>query len=267
MVSRKNERVMRTLVVIPARLGALRLPRKPLRLLSGLPLIVRVWQRISQMKIADAVVVATDDETVASTVRKAGAECVITSPDHASGTERVAEVAQSPKFRAYETIVNVQGDEPFIGPGAVRGAAEIVASGRFPLGTSASPASPEILTTPSLVKVVVADDGRAMYFSRAPIPFLRDAADSARQAARTLQHIGVYAYSREALAKWVSLPVHPLEEIERLEQLRPLAAGIPMGVSIAAETPASGIDTEDDLERANARWDEFMAGAGVVNAG
>ncbi len=267
MVSRNNERVMRTLVVIPARLGALRLPRKPLRLLSGLPLIVRVWQRISQMKLADTVVVATDDEAVAATVRKAGGECVITSSEHTSGTERVAEVAQAPRFRSYDTIVNVQGDEPFIGAGAVWGAAQVVASGRFPLGTAASPAGPEILTTPSLVKVVVADDGRAMYFSRAPIPFVRDAADSARQAARTLQHIGVYAYSREALAKWVALPVHPLEEIERLEQLRPLAAGIPMGVAIAVEAPAAGIDTEDDLERANARWDEFMTGAGVVNAG
>ena len=116
MVSRKNERVMRTLVVIPARLGALRLPRKPLRLLSGLPLIVRVWQRISQMKVADTVVVATDDETVASTVTHAGADWVMTSPGHASGTERVAEVASGSRFRGYETIVNVQGDEPFALP-------------------------------------------------------------------------------------------------------------------------------------------------------
>lgn len=266
MVSRKNERVMRTLVVIPARIGALRLPRKPLRLLSGLPLIVRVWQRISQMKLADAVVVATDDETVASTVAAAGAEWIMTSPDHTSGTERVAEVAAAERFRSFDTIVNVQGDEPFIGAGAVRGAAEVVSSGRFQLGTAASPASLEILGTPSLVKVVVADDGRAMYFSRAPIPFLRDSADAVRQAERTLQHIGVYAYTREALEKWVSLPVHPLEEIERLEQLRPLAAGFAMGVSITNEAPASGIDTEDDLERANARWDRFMSGM-VTNAG
>src|SRR6266571_4930499 len=99
---------MGTLVVIPARLGALRLPRKPLRLLSGLPLIVRVWQRISQMNVADAVVVA------------AGAECILTSDKHSTGTERVAEVAARPRFRAFQTIVNVQGDEPFIGPEAVR---------------------------------------------------------------------------------------------------------------------------------------------------
>ena len=257
---------MGTLVVIPARLGAMRLPRKPLRLLSGLPLIVRVWQRISEMNVADAVVVATDDDSVASAVRAVGAECVMTSDKHSSGTERVAEVASQPRFRGFGTIVNVQGDEPFIGPGAVKGAAELVSTGKFPLGTAASRASTEILDTPSLVKVVIADDGRAMYFSRAPIPYLRDQADARKLAERTLQHIGVYAYSREALTEWVSLPPHPLEEIERLEQLRPLAAGLPIGVAVTSEAPASGIDTEEDLERANARWDAFMTGA-VTNAG
>src|SRR5882762_4085457 len=225
---------MGTLVVIPARLGAMRLPRKPLRLLSGLPLIVRVWQRISQMNVADAVVVATDDESVASVVRREGAECVMTSDKHTSGTERVAEVAAQQRFQRYTTIVNVQGDEPFIGPGAVRGAADLVSSGTFPLGTA---------------------------FSRAPIPYLRDQADRAKLAQRTLQHIGVYAYSREALREWVSLPPHPLEEIERLEQLRPLAAGLPIGVAITNEAPASGIDTEEDLAHANERWDAFMKGA------
>jgi 3-deoxy-manno-octulosonate cytidylyltransferase (CMP-KDO synthetase) len=218
------------------------------------------------MNVADAVVVATDDESVASAVRAVGAECVITSDKHTSGTERVAEVAAQPQFRDYETIVNVQGDEPFIGRGAVKGAAELVSTGRFPLGTAASRASAEILDTPSLVKVVVADDGRAMYFSRAPIPYLRDRADAGKLAERTLQHIGVYAYSREAIREWVSLPPHPLEEIERLEQLRPLAAGLPIGVAVTSEAPASGIDTEEDLERANARWDAFMTGA-VINAG
>jgi 3-deoxy-manno-octulosonate cytidylyltransferase (CMP-KDO synthetase) len=218
------------------------------------------------MNVADTVVVATDDDAVANTVRAAGAECVMTSPSHTSGTERVAEVAAHERFKGYQTIVNVQGDEPFIGKGAVRGAAQLVSSGRFPLGTAASHASSEILDTPSLVKVVVADDGRAMYFSRAPIPFLRDRADAAKLAERTLQHIGVYAYSREALMQWVGLPPHPLEEIERLEQLRPLAAGLPIGVAVTNEAPASGIDTEEDLERANARWDAFMKGA-LTNAG
>jgi 3-deoxy-manno-octulosonate cytidylyltransferase (CMP-KDO synthetase) len=217
------------------------------------------------MNVADAVVVATDDESVASAVRAVGAECVMTSDEHTSGTERVAEVAAQPRFKGFQTIVNVQGDEPFIGSEAVRGAADLVSSGRFPLGTAASRASTEILDTPSLVKVVVSQEGRAMYFSRAPIPYLRDQADAAKLADRTLQHIGVYAYSREALTEWVSLPPHPLEEIERLEQLRPLAAGLPIGVAVTNEAPASGIDTEEDLERANARWDAFMEGA--VNAG
>jgi 3-deoxy-manno-octulosonate cytidylyltransferase (CMP-KDO synthetase) len=218
------------------------------------------------MNVADTVVVATDDESVASAVKAVGAECVMTSDEHTSGTERVAEVVSKPRFREYTTIVNVQGDEPFIGPGAVKGAAELVSTGRFPLGTAASHASPEILDTPSLVKVVVGDDGRAMYFSRAPIPYLRDQADASKRSQRTLQHIGVYAYSREALNEWVSLPPHPLEEIERLEQLRPLAAGLPIGVAVTSEAPASGIDTEEDLERANARWDAFIEGA-VTNAG
>ena len=218
------------------------------------------------MNVADAVVVATDDDSIAATVREAGADCVMTSREHNSGTERVAEVASLPKYQQFDTIVNVQGDEPFIGREAVNGAAQLVATGQFPLGTAASRASTEILETPSLVKVVVGDDGRAMYFSRAPIPFLRDIADSVKLAERTLQHIGVYAYSRDALRKWVSLPPHPLEEIERLEQLRPLAAGLPIGVAITGEAPASGIDTEEDLERANARWDAFMAGA-LTNAG
>jgi len=218
------------------------------------------------MNVADAVVVATDDESVASIARQAGAECILTSDKHSTGTERVAEVAARPRFRAFQTIVNVQGDEPFIGPEAVRGAAQLVSNGSFPIGTAASRASPEILDTPSLVKVVVADDGRAMYFSRAPIPYLRDHADRVKLSERTLQHIGVYAYSAEALREWVSLPPHPLEEIERLEQLRPLAAGLPIGVAVTNEAPANGIDTEEDLERANARWDAFMTGA-MTNAG
>src|SRR6202795_4384878 len=124
---------MGTLVVIPARLGAMRLPRKPLRLLSGLPLIVRVWQRISQMNVADAVVVATDDDSVASAVRAVGADCVMRSDNNTPGPERVAEVASQPRFLVFGTIVNVQGDEPFIGPGAVKGAAELVSTGKFPL--------------------------------------------------------------------------------------------------------------------------------------
>lgn len=251
---------MRTLVVIPARLAAVRLPQKPLRLLAGVPLIVRVWERVSAMKAAEVCVVATDDESVAKTVRAAGAECVITSDQHISGTERVAEVARMPRFADFTTIVNVQGDEPFIGEAAVSGAAEIVSSGRFPIGTSASPASWDVASNPNIVKVVLGNDGRALYFSRAGIPFPREQGAIDAAEIRMLQHIGVYSYSRTALERWVSLPPHPLENTERLEQLRPLADGIPIGVAIAEEMPASGIDTEDDLSRANARWHEFIAG-------
>jgi 3-deoxy-manno-octulosonate cytidylyltransferase (CMP-KDO synthetase) len=251
---------MRTLIVIPARLAAVRLPQKPLRLFAGVPLIVQVWDRVSKMNVADVCVVATDDHSVAHAVRDAGGEAVMTSTGHVSGTDRVAEVAAMPQFAEFETIVNVQGDEPFIGRHAIEGAAEIVRSGRFPLGTSASPAPWSIADNPNLVKVVIGDDGRALYFSRAGIPFARDREAVGSLQIKMLQHIGVYAYSRDALATWVGLPPHPLENTERLEQLRPLAAGIPIGVSIAAEPPASGIDTEDDLTAANKRWQEFISG-------
>lgn len=250
---------MGTLIVIPARLAAVRLPQKPLRLLGGAPMVTRVWERVCAMNVADRCVVATDNSEVAAAARDAGAEAVITGSDHVSGTDRVAEVASMPEFASFTTIVNVQGDEPFIGRAAVEGAAQMVSSGRFPLGTSASPAPWSIAENPNVVKVVVGNDGRALYFSRAGIPYLRDK-DAGPGEMQMLQHIGVYAYSREALASWVTLPPHPLEYTERLEQLRPLAAGIPIGVAIANEPPASGIDTEDDLAAANARWQEFIAG-------
>jgi 3-deoxy-manno-octulosonate cytidylyltransferase (CMP-KDO synthetase) len=256
---------MSTLVVIPARLSAVRLPQKPLRLLAGLPLIVRVWERVSRMKVADRCVVATDDLAVAHAAEDAGAECVMTRMTHRSGTERVAEVASKEEFKDYDTIVNVQGDEPFIAESAVSGAAQVVASGRFPLGTAAIPAPRHASIEPSVVKVVVADDGRAMYFSRSLIPHRRELSQDGDQPDIAtddvvLQHVGVYAYSRPALTQWVALPEHRLERVERLEQLRALAAGIPIGVAVVDEPLAAGIDTEEDLSRANARWDSFIAG-------
>ena len=165
---------MKTLAVIPARLGASRLPRKPLRLLAGLPLVVRVWQRVQSLEVASRCVIATDSDEVADAVRPHGAEVVLTSADHPSGTDRVAEVASLPEFRAFDAIVNVQGDEPFVSAEAVRAAADIVTRERFDLGTVATPASPDVLEVPHVVKVVADDDGRAMYFSRATIPYLRD---------------------------------------------------------------------------------------------
>jgi 3-deoxy-manno-octulosonate cytidylyltransferase (CMP-KDO synthetase) len=248
---------VKTLAVIPARLGASRLPRKPLRLLAGLPLIVRVWQRVQSLQIASRCVIATDSDEVADAVRRHGAEVLLTSVEHPSGTDRVAEVVSRREFQGFDAIVNVQGDEPFVSESALRGAVSQVTSGNFPLGTAAARASEEILDEPSVVKVVAADDGRAMYFSRAAIPFLRDAAEAHLRSPRVWQHIGVYAYARAALAHWVSLPPHPLERIERLEQLRPLAAGLAMGVALIDEPPGIGIDTDEDLKRANADWNAF----------
>jgi 3-deoxy-manno-octulosonate cytidylyltransferase (CMP-KDO synthetase) len=148
-------------------------------------------------------------------------------------------------------ILNVQGDEPFIGVEAVRGAIAQVAGGVFQLGTAAVPAAPAILQDPSIVKVIVDDAGRALYFSRAPIPWLRDAADESVRNGLVRQHLGLYTYTRPALAAWVARPPHPLELVERLEQLRALAAGETIGVAVVAETPpGGGIDTEDDLKRA-----------------
>jgi 3-deoxy-manno-octulosonate cytidylyltransferase (CMP-KDO synthetase) len=242
---------MRILAVIPARLAAVRLPRKPLRLLAGTPLVVRVWSRVAEMDVADRVVVATESEEVAEVVRAAGAECVLTSPAHQSGTDRVAEVAARSEYATYDLIVNVQGDEPFIGVDAVRGAIAQVAGGAFQLGTAAVPASPAVLADPSIVKVVVDDAGRALYFSRAPIPWLRDKADEPMRDGLIRQHLGLYTYTRPALAAWVARPPHPLELVERLEQLRALAAGETIGVAVVSEVPpAGGIDTEDDLKRA-----------------
>ncbi len=244
---------MRTLAVIPARLAAVRLPRKPLRLLAGTPLVVHVWSRVAEMEVADRVVVATDSDEVAGVVRAAGAECALTSSAHQSGTDRVAEVAALPEYAGYDVIVNVQGDEPFIGAAAIRGAIAQVAGGAFSLGTAAVPASRAVLDDPSIVKVVTDDSGRALYFSRAPIPWLRDDADAAVRDGLVRQHLGLYTYTRPALAAWVSRPPHPLEIVERLEQLRALAAGEAMGVAVVSEIPPQGgIDTEDDLRRANA---------------
>jgi 3-deoxy-manno-octulosonate cytidylyltransferase (CMP-KDO synthetase) len=231
-----------------------------LRLIGGLPLIVRVWQRIAAMRIADDVVVATDSDEVAGAVIAAGGRAVLTRSDHPSGTDRVAEVAALPEFLGHATIVNVQGDEPFISEAAIRGAVSMVCDARFALGTAAVRSQAEILSQPNVVKVVCADDGRALYFSRGPIPFLRDEADAPALERLVRQHVGIYVYARPALAEWVALAPHPMERVERLEQLRPLAAGLAMGVATIDEPLLGGVDTEDDLTRANALWDDLYAG-------
>jgi 3-deoxy-manno-octulosonate cytidylyltransferase (CMP-KDO synthetase) len=215
---------------------------------------------VTQIGVADRVVVATDSEEVAHAARKHGADVMMTGPSHPSGTDRVAEVAARSEFRDFGVIINVQGDEPFVSAQAVAGAARLVSDSRFPLGTAAVLAPRDVLNDPHVVKVVADDLGRAMYFSRAPIPFLQNDRDAETQRAHVWQHIGVYAYTAEALRRWVALPVNHLEQIERLEQLRPLAAGMAMGVALVDEPVRPGIDTEQDLERANEQWTAFTTG-------
>jgi 3-deoxy-manno-octulosonate cytidylyltransferase (CMP-KDO synthetase) len=246
---------MTVLAVLPARRGSMRLPNKPLQLLGGVPLIVRVWERVCALDVATSVVIASDDEEIVEVATAAGAMALMTRVEHPSGTDRVAEVANRAEFATHDIVLNVQGDEPFVDADAVRGAVDVVHAGMAPIGTAACTAPIEALAYPDIVKVVCDDRARALYFSRAPIPFLRETADAHLMHGRVRQHVGVYAYTRAALAQWVSLPPHPLEQIERLEQLRPLAAGLSIGVATATPSPIGGIDTPADLVRANAHWD------------
>lgn len=249
---------MPVLAVIPARLGATRLPRKPLRLLGGEPIVVRVYQRVVHLGVADHCVVATDHPEVHEACTRRGIPVVMTRDDHPSGTDRVAEVATRPEFSSFDVLLNVQGDEPFVSGEALAGAVQVVTSGLAPIGTAAVPIPVEAQSRPDVVKVVCADDRRALYFSRAPIPWLRDPSETAILAPLVRQHVGVYAYARHALQQWVTWPPHALELIERLEQLRPLAHGLPIGV-VTVQATEGGIDTEDDLVRANTHWDVLHA--------
>jgi len=228
--------------VIPARLGSSRLPRKPLLPLAGEPLIVHVVRRVTEFGACDRVVVATDAKEIATVVQRAGFEAVMTSPEHRSGTERVAEVVGKQDFSDFTFILNVQGDEPFVASAAVRGALACLERGEI-LGTAAGSLDASLAADPNRVKVVVDPTGRAVYFSRAPIPFDRDGTSEVVYH----QHVGVYSYTREALAAWVRLPPVPEETWERLEQLRPLLHGIPMGVTLFDGPAAPGIDTPADL--------------------
>ena len=246
------------LVVIPARLGATRLPRKPLRDLAGKPLIVRVYERVRALEVATDIVVATDDAEVLDTCGNHNVPARLTDTAHESGTDRVAELCRRDEFARFDIILNVQGDEPFVSREALEGAITIVRDRVADVGTAAAHAGMHVLASPDIVKVVATDAGRALYFSRAPIPFLRDSRDVTQLTDLVRQHIGVYAYRRNALLRWVSLAPHPLELVERLEQLRALAHGISIGVFTVDAIPDRGIDTEEDLVRANARFDEMI---------
>lgn len=240
--------------VIPARLGSERLPRKPLHPIAGRPLIEWVWRRAREIRAVDRLVVATESTQVVEACEAFGAEAVLTSPEHLSGTDRVAEVAALHADAGFDVILNIQGDEPFMRDDAVTAAVGLVREG-WDVGTAAGPVlTLDALDDPGVVKVVRNDRGGALYFSRAPIPHLRGAEPTASDLAsdRWLRHIGIYAFSPEALRRWVRLPEGALEGIERLEQLRALAAGLEIGVAVVA-VAEGGIDTPDDARRAEAR--------------
>lgn len=206
-----------------------------------------VVRRVVGFGLADRIVVASDSTDVVSVVERAGFEAVLTSAAHESGTERVAEVVTQKAFNAFDLILNVQGDEPFISRAAVAGTLQRLSAGD-PIGTAAGRLDSAEARDPGRVKVVIDASGHAAYFSRAPIPFDRDGSGAVIHH----QHVGVYGYTRDALERWVRLPPVPAERWERLEQLRPLLSGIPIGVTTVPERPAPGVDTPDDARHAEA---------------
>jgi 3-deoxy-manno-octulosonate cytidylyltransferase (CMP-KDO synthetase) len=251
----------RILGVIPARLGSERLPRKPLHPLAGRPLLEWVWRRVSSFSLFNEVVIATDSAEIVAAAEAWGARAVMTSPDHESGSSRIAEVIAHPEYGDYDVVVNVQGDEPFIEESHAAEAAAQVLRG-FDIGTVAAPVRTlESWHDSGVVKVVRRADGGALYFSRSPIPHLRGADPSAADLSggQFLRHIGIYAYRPEVLRQWVELPPSPLEDIERLEQLRALAAGLTIGVGVV-ESAFAGVDTPADAARAEQQLRAEQAG-------
>jgi len=231
--------------LIPARYASSRFPGKALAEVCGKPMVQHVVERASRARLLDEVVVATDDERILQAVRGFGGKACLTSPAHPSGTDRIAEVARE---LACDLVVNIQGDEPLIDPAVIDLAVEPLARDpRICMGTLARPMGAAEAADPSKVKVVVDRQGFALYFSRSPIPYLRDGApaDGARPY---LLHIGLYAYRRETLLRLAALAPTPLEERERLEQLRALEHGIRIRV-VQTEHQSFGVDTPADLER------------------
>ena len=246
--------------VVPARLDSSRLPRKPLQLILGRPLLEWVWERVSSMRIFDHLVVAVDAPEVRELCESLGAPVVMTDPGHPSGTDRVAQVVGRPEFRDFSVIVNVQGDEPLVEEAHIEMAVDLVRDREWDVGTCATPiVSHEARRDPSVVKVARASGGRALYFSRAEVPFKRDgeATHEELSSAPFLRHVGIYAYRRDALSRWVELAPSALEQLERLEQLRALEDGIRVGVGVV-ERAGPGVDTAADV----VRMEEILSGKG-----
>ena len=241
----------RVVGVIPSRWGSTRFPGKSLALIAGQPLLVRVVERVRRARRLDEILVATDDERIAAAARACGVRAAMTRPDHPSGTDRIAEAVQG---LVADVVVNIQGDEPLIDPDLIDRVAAALADGdAWDMATAASPLrSAEELRNPDVVKVVRAADGRALYFSRAPIPFVRGAAaDCAPVAGSHFRHVGIYGYRRAFLERLVREPPCELENLEKLEQLRALALGCRM-VVLDCAAAGIGVDSPADVPRAEA---------------
>ena len=239
-------------VIIPARLASTRLPNKPLADLGGAPMVVRVAQRAA-LSGAARIIVATDHADIAAACAAHGVEVCMTRADHPSGTDRIAEVARTLGLAPDAVVVNLQGDEPLIDPALLAAAAACVGPAA-PMATCAHPIEAVAdVFNPNVVKVVLDKGGRALYFSRAAIPFHRDAFALSREAMpaqyRPLRHIGLYAYTNEFVQLYPNLAAAPIEGFEALEQLRVLWHGYPIAVHVTDSAPHAGVDTPEDLAR------------------
>ncbi|MCX7819630.1 MAG: 3-deoxy-manno-octulosonate cytidylyltransferase [Kiritimatiellae bacterium] len=236
--------------VIPARWASSRFPGKALHPIAGRPLLARVLDRVRCARRLNGILVATDDERIARLAMECGVEAVMTSPSHPSGTDRIAEAVRD---RAADVVVNIQGDEPLVDPQLVDAVAGAIGAHEgWEMATAAAPIEDLAdLTNPSVVKVVFAEDSRALYFSRAPIPYDRDGVAAAEPAPVWWRHIGLYAYRRDFLERLVAEPPCQLERLERLEQLRALHLGARIRV-VRAAAAGVGVDTPEDVARAEA---------------
>jgi 3-deoxy-manno-octulosonate cytidylyltransferase (CMP-KDO synthetase) len=247
-------------VLVPARLASTRLPNKPLADIAGLPMIVRVAQRASQSQAA-RVAVAADHESILQACAQHGVEAVLTRPDHASGSDRLAEACEKLGLDGDDVVVNVQGDEPLIDPALIDAVAALLRERTDAQMSTAAHAIADLadVANPNVVKVVIDARGMAMYFSRATIPWSRDAFAGgihSLPATPLLRHVGIYGYRAGFLRAYPSMPQAPIETAEALEQLRVLWHGHRIAVHVTAAAPGIGVDTPDDLERVRAAFSE-----------
>ncbi|WP_374569226.1 3-deoxy-manno-octulosonate cytidylyltransferase [Ideonella sp.] len=251
-------------VLIPARLASTRLPNKPLADIGGKPMVVRVAERVAQAG-ASAVWVAADDPATVQACEAHGVKALMTRPDHVSGSDRLAEACEQLGLSGGDVVVNVQGDEPLIDPGLVSACARLlVERADCAVATAAHALTEQAdFVNPNVVKVVCDAAGRALYFSRAPMPWWRDASSAGAPAlppGQALRHIGLYAYRAGFLRTFPTLSLAPIEQLESLEQLRVLWHGERIAVHVAAHAPAAGVDTPEDLARVRALWPAVATG-------